>query len=81
MIRGLPVRLTPLITVNEKDWSAEAFYGTPPAMYALGQCHKDLDQKQCSACFVRARQLLSKCLPAVSGRVYMDGCFLRYDNY
>ncbi|KAF7806067.1 cysteine-rich receptor-like protein kinase 1 [Senna tora] len=67
--------------VNEKGWAAESIYGTSFAMYALGQCHHDLDSKQCVACFTKARESLPKCLPSLSGRIYLDGCFLRYDNY
>lgn len=47
----------------------------------LGQCRSDLNPTQCFACFTQARQLLSRCLPKVAGRIFLDGCFLRYDNY
>ncbi|KAJ7956218.1 Cysteine-rich receptor-like protein kinase [Quillaja saponaria] len=67
--------------VDDQGWGAEAMLGTPPLMFALGQCHGDLDPKDCSICFTEARTLLPKCLHAASGRIYLDGCFLRYDDH
>ncbi|XP_044466317.1 cysteine-rich receptor-like protein kinase 42 isoform X2 [Mangifera indica] len=50
-------------------------------IYALTQCHRDLSQTDCLLCFAAARTTLPRCLPSVSGRIFLDGCFLRYDNY
>lgn len=67
--------------INERGWGAVYSVSTSLAMYALAECHRDLDSKQCAACFAQARESLPKCLPALSGRVFLDGCFLRYDHY
>ncbi|KAJ1398249.1 Serine/threonine-protein kinase, active site [Sesbania bispinosa] len=67
--------------VKERGWGAQTLLGYWPPMYALGQCNHDLNPTQCYSCFTQARQLLSRCIPKVAGRIYIDGCFLRYDNY
>lgn len=67
--------------VKEHGWGAQTLVGNWHPMYALGQCHRDLNPTQCYDCFTQARQLLSRCVPKVAGRIYLDGCFLRYDNY
>ncbi|XVF58028.1 hypothetical protein PTKIN_Ptkin07bG0029400 [Pterospermum kingtungense] len=53
---------------------------TPP-MFALAQCHQDLSQTDCFQCFAISRTRLPRCLPSLSARIFLDGCFLRYDNY
>ncbi|KAK1569170.1 hypothetical protein Q3G72_033386 [Acer saccharum] len=52
-----------------------------PPIYGLAQCHQDLSQTDCLLCFAASRTKLPRCLPSFSGRIYLDGCFLRYDNY
>ncbi|KAK7389088.1 hypothetical protein VNO78_23920 [Psophocarpus tetragonolobus] len=67
--------------VKERGWGAQALLGSGPPMYALGQCLHDLRPTECYTCFSEARQVLSRCVPKTAGRIYLDGCFLRYDNY
>ncbi|KAL5064626.1 hypothetical protein RYX36_026363, partial [Vicia faba] len=67
--------------VKQHGWGAQTLVGNWHPMYALGQCRRDLNPTQCYTCFTQARQLLSRCNPKVSGRIYLDDCFLRYDNY
>lgn len=67
--------------VKERGWGAQTLYGWHRPMHALGQCNRDLNRTLCYACFTQARHMLSRCVPSVAGRVYIDGCFLRYDNY
>jgi hypothetical protein len=67
--------------VKEHGWGAQTLVGNWHPMYALGQCRRDLNPTECYTCFTQARQLLSRCVPNVSGRIYLNGCFLRYDNY
>ncbi|XP_027368856.1 cysteine-rich receptor-like protein kinase 1 [Abrus precatorius] len=67
--------------VKEHGWGAQTLLGSGNPMYALGQCHRDLNLTQCYTCFGQSRQLLSRCMPKTAGRIYLDGCFLRYDNY
>lgn len=57
-------------------------HGDPPQkMYLLSQCASDLSPDECSLCWSRATDLLSQCFPATGGRFYLDGCFVRADNY
>lgn len=67
--------------VNQRGGGYHSSNDKSFAMFALAECHRDLQPKQCFSCFRRARELLPHCLPAISGRVFMDGCFLRYDDY
>ncbi|KAJ9542976.1 hypothetical protein OSB04_029482 [Centaurea solstitialis] len=50
-------------------------------MYALIQCHHDLSQADCLVCYAASRRAIPGCLPRTSARYFLDGCFLRYDNY
>lgn len=50
-------------------------------VYGLAQCHSDLSPTDCLVCFSECRTMLPRCLPNVSARVFLDGCFLRYDSY
>ncbi|EEF37686.1 kinase, putative [Ricinus communis] len=50
-------------------------------MYVLAQCHQDLSQTDCLLCYAVSRTKIPRCLPSVSARIFLDGCFLRYDNY
>uniref|UniRef100_F6HUX8 Cysteine-rich receptor-like protein kinase 43 n=1 Tax=Vitis vinifera TaxID=29760 RepID=F6HUX8_VITVI len=56
--------------------------GEPPdKIYVLAQCMDDLSFQDCQACFSQISSLFPGCFPATGGRVYLDGCFLRGDNY
>eukprot|EP01018_Ginkgo_biloba_P008798 Gb_41206 [translate_table: standard] len=51
-------------------------------VYGLFQCMEDLSQTDCSLCFSEARsQMSAKCITFTGGRIYLDGCFMRYENY
>ncbi|XP_050223159.1 cysteine-rich receptor-like protein kinase 42 isoform X2 [Mercurialis annua] len=50
-------------------------------IYALAQCHQDLSQTDCLLCYAASRTKIPRCLPSVSARIFLDGCFLRYDRY
>ncbi|KAA8533179.1 hypothetical protein F0562_033288 [Nyssa sinensis] len=52
----------------------------PEANYALGQCYGDLSLLDCVLCNVEARSVLPQCFPFTSGRIYLDGCFVRAQN-
>ncbi|GJM94493.1 hypothetical protein PR202_ga11140 [Eleusine coracana subsp. coracana] len=45
---------------------------------ALGQCMAYLSPTACQLCYARSRVKLPHCLPATAGRIFLDGCFLRY---
>ncbi|KAJ0048516.1 hypothetical protein Pint_15483 [Pistacia integerrima] len=53
----------------------------PPNIYGLAQCHEDLSSTDCELCFAAARTKVPRCLPSESARIFLDGCFLRYDDY
>lgn len=52
-------------------------------VYGLGQCMGYLSPTDCQLCYAQSRVKLPHCLPATGGRIYLDGCFLRYgaDNF
>ncbi|KAK1438193.1 hypothetical protein QVD17_03998 [Tagetes erecta] len=49
--------------------------------YGLSQCYGDIPTSDCPVCYAIARTAIPSCLPSTGGRVYLDGCFLRYENY
>uniref|UniRef100_A0ACD5YKB6 Uncharacterized protein n=1 Tax=Avena sativa TaxID=4498 RepID=A0ACD5YKB6_AVESA len=54
----------------------------PNKVFGLGQCFHDLNPADCKLCFTEViRSLLATCYPRVGGRIFVDGCFGRYDNY
>lgn len=50
-------------------------------MYGLAQCYQDLSKSDCLSCYAAVRTRLPSCLQSLSGRLYLDGCFMRYDTY
>ncbi|XP_010450675.1 PREDICTED: cysteine-rich receptor-like protein kinase 42 [Camelina sativa] len=54
---------------------------TTPSVFALIQCHNDLSPSDCQLCYAIARTRLPRCLPSSSARIFLDGCFLRYETY
>ncbi|KAJ1412166.1 Serine-threonine/tyrosine-protein kinase, catalytic domain [Sesbania bispinosa] len=50
-------------------------------IYGFAQCFQDLSHTDCLLCYAASRTKLPRCLPSLSARIYLDGCFLRYDNY
>ncbi|XP_022739591.1 cysteine-rich receptor-like protein kinase 42 [Durio zibethinus] len=69
-----------LEVINTSHFASYHLNSTPP-MYALAQCHQDLSQNDCLLCYAASRTRIPRCLPSVSARIFLDGCFLRYDNY
>lgn len=53
----------------------------PDASYGLAQCHGDLSSLECVLCHSQARTMLPQCFPFNGGRAFIDGCFLRFENY
>ncbi|OMO80153.1 hypothetical protein COLO4_24227 [Corchorus olitorius] len=54
-------------------------------VYAYGECMKDLDQIDCNICFAQCKTQVLRCLPfqlaTRGGRLFYDGCYIRYDEY
>ncbi|XP_068636695.1 cysteine-rich receptor-like protein kinase 42 isoform X2 [Aristolochia californica] len=68
--------------VGSNGWGDHAVGQTSPSpVYGLVQCFDYLSHMDCLLCFAECRTRLPKCLPATSARLFLDGCFLRYDNY
>lgn len=72
---------------NISDQVRNHGYGTavsgtgPDTNYGLAQCYGDLSLLDCVLCYAEARTVLPKCFPSNSGRIYLDGCFMRAENY
>ncbi|XAR65089.1 Non-specific serine/threonine protein kinase [Bertholletia excelsa] len=49
--------------------------------YGIAQCYGDLTLLDCVICYAEARTVLPQCFPANGGRIYLDGCFMRAENY
>lgn len=59
-----------------------AAMGTEPdRSYAFAQCYGDLSLADCTWCYAEARTILPQCYPFNGGRIYLDGCFMRVENY
>ncbi|KAL4654426.1 hypothetical protein ACB092_01G377200 [Castanea dentata] len=54
-------------------------------VYTFGECMKDLSQTDCDLCYAQSKTRIQYCYPFVrairGGRLFMDGCYLRYDDY
>ncbi|KAJ9176356.1 hypothetical protein P3X46_011676 [Hevea brasiliensis] len=49
--------------------------------YGLAQCYGDLSLLDCVLCYAEARTVLPQCYPYNGGRIFLDGCFMRSENY
>ncbi|KAI4342540.1 hypothetical protein MLD38_027157 [Melastoma candidum] len=69
--------------LNTRLYGISSIMSPAPAIYALAQCHEDLSATDCLLCFAQGRPIIPRCsvLSAASGRLYLDGCFLRFDYY
>ncbi|KAK9108128.1 hypothetical protein Syun_024139 [Stephania yunnanensis] len=60
----------------------QAVVGTgPDRNYGFAQCYGDLSLLDCVLCYAEARTNLPRCFPFNGGRIYLDGCFMRAENY
>ncbi|XP_022733407.1 cysteine-rich receptor-like protein kinase 2 [Durio zibethinus] len=53
----------------------------PDINYGLAQCYGDLSLLDCVLCYAEARTFLPQCYPYNGGRIFLDGCFMRSENY
>ncbi|KAL3575362.1 hypothetical protein D5086_023463 [Populus alba] len=67
--------------VGSRNWGCGFITSPLLQIYGLAQCHDDLSSVDCKICFFQGRVKLPRCLPATSARIYLNGCFIRYDNY
>ncbi|MCL7051865.1 hypothetical protein MKW94_001200 [Papaver nudicaule] len=63
--------------VADQNWGASYI----PPVYALASCMEDLSNSDCLLCFTECQTKIPRCMSSTSGRIYLDGCFLRFDNY
>lgn len=60
----------------------QAIVGTgPDGNYGYAQCYGDLSLLDCVLCYAEARTVLPQCFPYNGGRIFLDGCFMRSQNY
>ncbi|KAL5540095.1 hypothetical protein UlMin_043166 [Ulmus minor] len=54
-------------------------------VFAFGECMKDLSQQDCNLCIAQCKTQIIRCLPfqrgTRGGRLFYDGCYLRYDDH
>lgn len=54
-------------------------------IYAFADCMRDLSRNDCVLCVELSKVQIHNCLQfqnlVLGGRIYFDGCFLRYDDY
>lgn len=75
--------VTPLIASQRY---ADVVNGTGnTTVYAFGECMNDLSQSDCDLCFAQMKTQILRCLPfqlaTRGGRLFYDGCYVRYDYY
>eukprot|EP00253_Pinus_taeda_P022151 PITA_22151 len=60
-----------------------SFYGeSPNRIYGLLQCQGNISRQDCSICSQQAYDnVLQLCGNDVGGRVWLDSCYLRYENF
>ncbi|KAI4342541.1 hypothetical protein MLD38_027158 [Melastoma candidum] len=68
------------VNVTSRGWGKSYLNSTVPPLYGLAQCHGDLNATDCLLCYAASRTRVPRCLPR-PGRLYLDGCFIRYDEY
>ncbi|CAJ1940173.1 unnamed protein product [Sphenostylis stenocarpa] len=75
--------LTPMTTARQHGAVAKGSGNA--TVYAKGECMKDLSQSDCNVCLAQCKTQLLGCLPfqkgTRGGRLFFDGCYLRYDDY
>jgi len=67
--------------VNQSGWSAHFVTSQAPQIFIYAQCFDFISQNDCIACHTESRAELPRCFPAESGRIYLNGCYLLYNNY
>ncbi|PON99006.1 Serine/threonine protein kinase [Trema orientale] len=75
--------VTPLIA--RQKYAAVVNGSGNTTVYSFGECMRDLSQQDCNLCFAQCKTQILRCLPfqraTRGGRLFYDGCYLRYDYY
>ncbi|KAM1215104.1 hypothetical protein ACFX2I_011542 [Malus domestica] len=53
----------------------------PDTNYGLAQCYGDLSLLDSVLCYNEAYTVFPQCFPYNEGRIFLDGCFMRSENY
>ncbi|WVZ96070.1 hypothetical protein U9M48_041753 [Paspalum notatum var. saurae] len=64
--------------VTRSGYGAAATGSGNNTVFGLGQCLAYLSPTDCQLCYAQSRVKLPHCLPSDGGRIFLDGCFLRY---
>nr|GMD13351.1 cysteine-rich receptor-like protein kinase 2 [Ipomoea batatas] len=67
--------------ITNQGWGLFANGLAPDVVYGLAQCYGYLSLHDCVLCYAEARTVLPQCHPFNGGRIYLDGCFVRVENY
>ncbi|KAK4791922.1 hypothetical protein SAY86_022357 [Trapa natans] len=67
--------------MRTNGWGMSVIGSGPDTNYGLAQCYGDLSLLDCVLCYAEARSLLPQCYPNNGGRIFLDGCFMRAENY
>ncbi|XP_031132200.1 cysteine-rich receptor-like protein kinase 2 [Ipomoea triloba] len=67
--------------MRTQGWGVSTIGKGPDANFGLAQCYGDLSLLDCVLCYAEARTVLPQCFPYNGGRIYLDGCFMRAENY
>ncbi|KAI3728327.1 hypothetical protein L6452_16961 [Arctium lappa] len=74
--------MTKIGTQLRSSHTGTAVTGTgPDSIYGLAECHADLSAEDCVLCYAEARTVLPSCFPDNGGRIFLDGCFMRIQNF
>ncbi|XP_019163820.1 PREDICTED: cysteine-rich receptor-like protein kinase 2 isoform X2 [Ipomoea nil] len=67
--------------IRNQGWGLFANGKEPDVVYGLVQCYGYLSLQDCVLCYAEARTVLPQCFPFNGGRLYLEGCFMRVENY
>lgn len=77
--------VTPLVSARIFAGVVNGSGNANSSVYAFGECMKDLSQLDCDQCFAQVKTQILRCLPfqrlVRGGRLFYDGCYVRYDDY
>eukprot|EP00253_Pinus_taeda_P008902 PITA_08902 len=66
----------------QTGFNTSSYGQSPNRIYGLLQCTGNISKQDCSICSQQANDsVLQLCANDVGGRVWMDNCFVRYENF
>eukprot|EP01018_Ginkgo_biloba_P036207 Gb_02280 [translate_table: standard] len=67
---------------SETGFNTSSYGESPNKVYGLLQCRGDASQVECSTCSLEANASVKEhCPNRIGGRVWLEMCFVRYENY